>query len=103
MTMSAADAGRASAPGMLDPIQILPRRGPERAMEHGAEGARAAVAELLRDQRHRLAPGKSTHSFGETHLLAPGVEAETGFASEQPGKRAAAGTHTFGPCVQRRN
>src|SRR5260370_41885073 len=97
MTSKAAVAGRASGADIHRLVrlaaapEVLPWRSTERATEHGCEGASAAVAETVRDARHRIALGKPADRLGETHLPTPLREAHAGLALGEPRQRAGAG------------
>ena len=76
------------------------RSGAEGAAEHCDEGARAVVAEVEGDRRHRLAGGQPLECRQQPPALPPAPEGQAGLVAEQPRQGAVAGADRPAPGLQ---
>ena len=81
--------------------QEAARRRADRAPDHRGEGARAGVAELGGDARHRQLARGQRHGARQQHLLAPLHERRAELAAEQARQGARAGAGVGGPGGER--
>ena len=68
----------------------LAGRRPGGAVEHGAEGADALIAEIERDLGDGFTAAQPTHGFEHPGLLPPRAEAQARLVLEAAGERARA-------------
>ena len=81
--------------------QEAARRRADRTADHGGEGARAGVAELGGDARHRQLARRQRHGASEQHLLAPLHERRAELAAEEARQGARARAGVGGPGGER--